>query len=120
VIEAIETILAKQPPTTITTMPDPAQPAKVKAPETTAYYEFFPIRTKRPVHTPTALDTLLPVTTDAYGLGQNSDASGRPHIYRTRDAQPLPGIFTDGIQRDAYGLGVHMDQFGRPVYDSQP
>jgi hypothetical protein len=63
---------------------------------------------------------LLDVEPNAYGLGVNSDQYGRPHVYRTPDAAPLPGIFTDGVRRNAYGLGVHADEFGRPLRDGKP
>ena len=56
--------------------------------------------------------TLLgPVTTDAYGPGTHSDATGRSFTFRTRDGDKVQGP----VQLDGYGLGVHMDQFGRPV-----
>jgi hypothetical protein len=63
---------------------------------------------------------LLEVAPNAYGLGVNSDQYGRPHVYRTPDGTPLPGIFTDGVERDAYGLGVHADEFGRVLRDDEP
>ena len=57
-------------------------------------------------------DTILaPVTTDAYGPGTHSDATGRAFTFRAPDGDRVQ----DPVERDGYGPGVHMDQYGRPV-----
>lgn len=55
---------------------------------------------------------LGPARRDAYGPGLNSDATGRPFEWRTRDGETVRG----GVRPNAYGLGVGMDAYGRPVY----
>lgn len=58
-------------------------------------------------------DTILsPSKQDAYGPGINSDVTGRPYTWETRDGQTVPA---DQVKPDAYGHGVGQDQFGRPV-----
>lgn len=59
-------------------------------------------------------DTFIsPYRDDAYGPGVNSDATGRPFQWKTRNGQtPPPG---SEVEPNGYGLGVGKDQFGRPI-----
>jgi hypothetical protein len=59
-------------------------------------------------------DTYLrPYRSDAYGPGVNSDATGRPFRWETRDGEAVPpGV---KVKPDGYGPGIGQDEFGRPV-----
>lgn len=59
---------------------------------------------------------LGPATPNAYGPGINSDATGRPFIWRPDFGGPALGP----IQPNAYGPGVGMDATGRPVRPACP
>lgn len=56
---------------------------------------------------------LRPYQQNTYGPGVNSDATGRPFKYQTRDGQDLQP--NSRIEPDGYGYGVDMDEYGRPV-----
>ena len=55
-------------------------------------------------------------TPDAYGPGINSDATGRPFIWKPDFGGPALGP----IKPDAYGPGIGMDATGRPVRRACP
>ena len=59
---------------------------------------------------------LGPSTPNAFGPGINSDATGRPFVWRPDFGGPALGP----IQPDAYGPGVGMDATGRPVRPACP
>jgi hypothetical protein len=60
-----------------------------------------------------------PYQPNAYAPGVNSDATGRPFVWR-----PSPGYGAanplSNVRPDAYGPGVSMDQYGRPVRPACP
>lgn len=60
---------------------------------------------------------LGPYRPNAYGLGINSDATGRAFVWKPDQgvADPLAQV-----RPDAYGPGIGMDQYGRPVQAACP
>jgi hypothetical protein len=60
---------------------------------------------------------LGPYRQNVYGLGINSDATGRPFVWKPDQgpADPLAQV-----RPDAYGPGIGMDQYGRPVRPACP
>src|SRR5262245_9923295 len=58
---------------------------------------------------------LMPITPNAYGLGLNSDATGRAFIWRPEGSHSTFSDPTLQVKPNAYGLGIGMDQYGRPV-----
>ncbi|OQW62747.1 MAG: hypothetical protein BVN29_18490 [Nitrospira sp. ST-bin5] len=57
-----------------------------------------------------------PYTPNAYGPGMNSDATGRPFIWKPDFGGPALGP----INPNAYGPGIGMDGTGRPVRPACP
>jgi hypothetical protein len=53
---------------------------------------------------------------DTYGVGQNTDAYGRPFQWSTQRSKPGTSILLqDKDDSDGYGDGLERDVFGRPV-----
>lgn len=63
---------------------------------------------------------LSPYKPNAYGPGINSDATGRPFVWKPEGAGPQTFDPFLKVKPDAYGLGVSMDQYGRPVRPACP
>ena len=57
---------------------------------------------------------LEPYRPNAYGPGINSDAAGRPFVWRTEPGQG-PADPLANVRPDVFGPGIGMDQYGRPV-----
>jgi hypothetical protein len=60
---------------------------------------------------------LGPYRPNAYGLGINSDAAGRPFVWQTDQGTSDP---LAKVRPDVFGPGVGMDQYGRPVRAACP
>jgi hypothetical protein len=58
-------------------------------------------------------DLLKPYKQNAYSLGVNSDATGRPFKWQTQDGEDVAP--NTKVKPDAYGPDVGMDEYGRPV-----
>jgi hypothetical protein len=72
------------------------------------------------IPTPGGRALLGPITPNAYGPGLNSDATGRPFIWKPQfggSGYPDPTL---RVQPNAYGPGIGMDQYGRPVRPACP
>jgi hypothetical protein len=60
---------------------------------------------------------LGPYRPNAYSPGINSDATGRPFVWRP-DNGPADPFVT--VRPDVFGPGIGMDQYGRPVHAACP
>src|SRR3984885_8780760 len=60
---------------------------------------------------------LGPYRPNAYGQGINSDATGRPFVWRP-DQGPTDPLAE--VRPDVFGAGIGMDQYGRPVRAACP
>jgi hypothetical protein len=60
---------------------------------------------------------LGPYRPDAYGQGINSDATGRPFVWRPDQGPADPFA---KVRPDVLGPGIGMDQYGRPVRAACP
>ena len=68
------------------------------------------------IPTPGGRTLLGPITPNAYGPGLNSDATGRPFMWKPDFGGPAMGPITP----NAYGPGIGMDATGRPVRPACP
>lgn len=68
------------------------------------------------IPTPGGRALLGPITPNAYGPGLNSDATGRPFMWKPDFGGPAMGPITP----NAYGPGIGMDATGRPVRPACP
>lgn len=54
-----------------------------------------------------------PYKQNEYGLGINSDATGKPFQWETKDGKKIEPW--NKVKPNGYGLGLGSDEYGRPV-----